>query len=441
MRWVNGIHAPSRSFAFMETEFSRLVHVHEFLSVDATYLEVVPRHERKAIVEYSSVLIYALWAAIKARYEPMAVTEWTILDYEVAGVNLGTYNLIGEDEMGATTSAEPYELFVDFDIGHLIKGDEGWKDMIEYRRSLDRPSISFYVDKVARKRWLPTKGISQAKQYVLRYDFELTENGDVNDETRALFELIPNRTDYAAKPSHHSEGSGVWLVSYDKENNVTRFSSTARQLKQDDGKVFDKWELATALARNLHLKARDGESRALKRVKPGLVVEERMVEVDHYHRAPVEFCMFVIWGKVWVGQMNFIEGENRYADRWIYRNGTLAGGDGTNNLDYIDWSRLVKIAETLGANKDMFRVDIFVGLPAGSPTLRVGAQRSERLEAIEYFVNECEIYPTTNFREWQQLAQDGARLWVAGYKRGNYVTVPNTEVPRAFLETGLLPEL
>jgi hypothetical protein len=177
-------------------------------------------------------------------------------------------------------------------------------------------------------------------------------------------------------------------------------------------------------------------------VKPGVVVEERMVEVDHYHRAPVEFCMFVIWGKVWVGQMNYIDKEDRFAGRLIYRNGTLAWwGDGTNHLDYIDWLRVVEIAEMLGANKDMFRVDIFVGLPAGSPTLRVDAHRRERLEAIEYFVNECEIYPTTSFDYFQQLAQDGARLWVAGYRRGNYVTVPNTEVPKEFLETGFLSGL
>jgi hypothetical protein len=140
--------------------------------------------------------------------------------------------------------------------------------------------------------------------------------------------------------------------------------------------------------------------------------------------------------------MNFIDGEERYLGRWMYRNGTMARGDDSKELDdYVEFSRVVDIAETLGANKDMFRVDIFVGLPAGSPALRADASREERLEAVEYVVNECEIYPTTNFRKWQQLAQDGARLWVAGYKNGNYVTVPNTEVPKEFLETGSLSEL
>jgi hypothetical protein len=439
--WVNDIYGGNRACNFLEVELDRLAHVHDFLTPDHAYLEAVPPHERNAIFEYTSALIDALSAAIEARYDPMPVTEWTLLDYEVAGVNLGTYNLIGEEEEEAdATSTEPYQLFQDFDMSHLISGDEGWKDIIEYRRTLDRPSLSFYVDKVARKRWLPSKGITQAKQYVLKYVSELSDTGDEHDETRALFEQIPNMTDYAAKPSHHSEGSGVWLVSYDKETNVTSFSSTARQLEQ--GKDFDKWKIATALAHNLHMQARDGESTSLKRVKPGVVVEERMVEVDHFHRAPVEFCVFVIWGKVWVAQMNLIDGEERYLGHWMYRNGTLARGDVSKDLeDYIEFSRVVEIAESLGANKDMFRVDIFVGLPAGSPALRADASREERLEAVEYGVNECEIYPTTNFRSWQQLAQDGARLWVAGYKKGNYVTVPNTEVPEEFLETGSLSEL
>jgi hypothetical protein len=38
-----------------------------------------------------------------------------------------------------------------------------------YRRALDRPELSFYVDKVARKRWLPTIGIDQPKSIALRY--------------------------------------------------------------------------------------------------------------------------------------------------------------------------------------------------------------------------------------------------------------------------------
>jgi hypothetical protein len=31
-----------------------------------------------------------------------------------------------------------------------------------------------------------------------------------------------------------------------------------------------------------------------------------------------------------------------------------------------------------------------------------------------------------------------ARLWIAGYKMGNYVTVPNSEVPLEYKETAIL---
>ena len=151
----------------------------------------------------------------------------------------------------------------------------------------------------------------------------------------------------------------------------------------------------------------------------------------------------MIWGRVWIAQCNTIDGPNRYAITWLYRDGNIIEGKGKrpSELDYVDWPRVVEIAEKLGRNKDMFRVDIFAGLPADSPALRANATREERMGAVEIAVNECEIYPTTLFEWWPQMAQDGARLWVAGYKIGNYRTVPNDEIPKEFLENGFLPEV
>lgn len=308
-------------------------------------------------------------------------------------------------------------------------------------RKLDRPTVSFYVDKVARKRWLPTQGMPQAKQYVLQYGFELTEAGDKDDEAEALYKLIPDEVEYAAKPSHHSEGVSVWLVSHDTEKNITSFSSTARQLKADENRTFDKMNVAKALSKHLHAEAADDESLILRNVKPGVVIEERFVEVDNFDRAPIEFNCFVIWGRIWVVQMNNIEGEKRYAMTWLRRDGSvIEGKEKPSEMEYVDFPRVVEMAETLGANKDLFRVDIFVGIPASSPSLKANATREERLAAVEYAINESEIYPTTSFKWWPQLAQDGARLWVAGYKMGNYRSVPNTEIPKEFLEAGSLPE-
>jgi hypothetical protein len=379
---------------------------------------------------------------LETKHGARPITPWTTQNYEVAGVNLGSYNLVGVEEVKEPKEgAEPFELFEDFDISDMIVGNENWKDMIEYRRQLDRPSVSFYVDKVARKRWLPKQGMPQAKQFVLRYGFELTESGDEKEEAEALYKLIPDEVDYAAKPSHHSEGVSVWLVSHDTEKNVTSFSSTARELKTD--KTFDKMNVAKSLTKHLHAQAADDESMILRNVKPGVVIEERWVEVENFDRAPIEFNVFVIWGRVWVAQMNQVEEESRFAMTWLQRDGTFIAGkehDRPKELDYIDFPRIVEIAEKLGANKDMFRVDVFVGLPTSSSLLNLNATVEEREAAVEYAVNECEIYPTTSFRWWPQLAQDGARLWVAGYKTGNYRSVPNTEIPKEFLKAGFLPE-
>lgn len=38
----------------------------------------------------------------------------------------------------------------------------------------------------------------------------------------------------------------------------------------------------------------------------------------------------------------------------------------------------------------------------------------------------------------KELPEEAARLWIAGYKMGNYKVVPNTEVPDEYLRTGKL---
>lgn len=102
---------------------------------------------------------------------------------------------------------------------------------------------------------------------------------------------------------------------------------------------------------------------------------------------------------------------------------------------FISFSQdeLVNIAEKLAKNKDMFRVDIFVGLSSHSPSLQQGDRRA----AVKHVVSESEIYPTTVFHS-EKMTQEAARLWIAGYKIGNYKVVNNTEVPKEFLETGSL---
>ena len=88
-----------------------------------------------------------------------------------------------------------------------IGGDEGWDDLVRYRRKLRRPSISFYGDKVAQKRWMRAMNIPVPKSFVLKYDTELTQPNERKDEEKAIDQLIPRRTNFVAKPTTYRSSS------------------------------------------------------------------------------------------------------------------------------------------------------------------------------------------------------------------------------------------
>ena len=182
-------------------------------------------------------------------------------------------------------------------------------------------------------------------------------------------------------------------------------------------------------------------------MKPGIVIERLFTDVENEDIPPLEFNIFTVWGKVWVAQMNVVDEDdeddniyNRFYEGCAHRNGSMLidHSDPDYELsdtvpDWLDYAELVRIAENLGAHKDMFRTDIFVGVPAG--VLKAGATTEERMAAVQIVVSESEIYPTTTFPD-ENICEEGARLWIAGYKMGNHRIIPNTEVPAAFLETG-----
>jgi len=95
---------------------------------------------------------------------------------------------------------------------------------------------------------------------------------------------------------------------------------------------------------------------------------------------------------------------------------------------------MIRIAEELGAHKDIFRVDLFFGIPTDQGR---NMTKNERLANSRIVVNECEIFPTTIFPD-KWLADEGARLWRAGYRIGNYKVVENSEVPSNYKEIGVL---
>ena len=140
--------------------------------------------------------------------------------------------------------------------------------------------------------------------------------------------------------------------------------------------------------------------------------------------------MFVIWGKVYIGQWNQV-GDDRFLSGFFYRDGSSAPACPMSELpDWIPWDELVGIAEGLSQHKDMFRVDMFVGVPRYS-------QDSAKLRIV---VSESEIHPTTMFCN-PFIAEEMARLWIAGYKIGNYELIPNDEVPSDYVVKKTTPPL
>lgn len=365
-------------------------------------------------------------------------------EFTVAGVNLALYDPESQAADVSTKEEPPFSLYQDFDIAALLQGNETWQDMIAIRASLERPSLSFYVDKVARKRWLPSQGYDIPRVFALHYGEELTlSSSEKNQNEEELFLAVADKIeeflpkDFCAKPTHMSLTHGNWIISYDRTSGETRFTNQAKRLVQHE--EFRTRHVAESLADSLSSPPADHESWALKNVKPGIVIEERFTDTEDDDSPPEEVTLFTIWGRVWVAQWSFVYKQYRLSAGFVHRNGTMVHGSKWMEEipSYLNWLKLVEIAETLGAHKDMFRTDILIGVPASSKSMREGASGEERTGVIRRVVSESEIYPTTEFHH-TSLADEGARLWVAGYKTGNYKLIPNNEVPEEFIETGKL---
>ncbi|KAL7576878.1 hypothetical protein ACA910_006644 [Epithemia clementina (nom. ined.)] len=362
----------------------------------------------------------------------------TFREFVVAGINLADDNSDTLNLAVVDNEQPRFELYKDFDISEYIKGQENWEELLAYRNKLERPSLSFYVDKVARKRWLPTQGYNQPKLHALFYASELKAT-DFSGQVEEIKKLLPVNYSYAAKPTHKSMSLGTWLVDHNGDDATTRFTTKAAELTDEDG-TFNATACAASLAQGLHEKCDDWESWALKNVRPGFVVEERWSSYENRNDSPHEFNLLTLWGRLWTGQWNFIRGQSRYWYAFVHRNGTVALTSPAFREpripDWIPWDELVRLAEELGTHKDMFRTDIFIGRPANSHDSSNSDGSSAR-PSLEIAVSECEIFPTTIF-ESEAFTDEGARLWKAGYQMGIYDVIENDEVPREFLETGML---
>jgi hypothetical protein len=346
--------------------------------------------------------------------------------------------------MALDGSTKQFELFGDFDLSEFVRGDESWAELLSYRNALENPSLSFYVDKVASKRWLPSVGFNIPEVFALYYADELDSKFGTSNRasrTRAISHVLPidDRLDFAAKPTHKSLLEGNWIVHFQPDGEGACLTDAATRFTAPDDMGLRLLTVAASLAEHLETPPNPIESWALKNVNPGFVVEERWTAHEDHLAPPHEFNIFTVWGRVWVAQWNSVEDQNRWCLGFVRRDGGLTPDSyyyREGLPDWVDWPLLVHMAERAGANKDMFRIDVFVGLPwHQAPAADTTQAERERLVSIA--VSEHEIFPTTNFED-DVLPEQGARLWTAGYNAGNYLVVPNTEVPDEFVRTGKL---
>ena len=230
-------------------------------------------------------------------------TKFTLSEFSSMGVNLATYKMPPSETDDIGENEEPFELYDNFNLADKITGNENWWDLVAYRRELDTAGLNFYVDKVAQKRWLPTIGMPIPRPFLCRYASELptpSKNAGIPEEHVTIKTMLPQESNYAAKPSHTSCSDGVWLVKH--EDGVTKVAAGGHLMKEADDDALDK--IALSLAESLHEDARALESIALKTVAHGFVVEERFTSIEGDDRPAMEFKIFCFWGRVW-GKFRF----------------------------------------------------------------------------------------------------------------------------------------
>jgi hypothetical protein len=140
-------------------------------------------------------------------------TDFVTNEFVVAGVNLARYKnnrraisvSRSRNYIQYRQKSRPFLLYQDFDISDMIRGNETWMDLLMIRRHLQRPSLSYYSDKVARKRWLKERGYPQPQLYFAAYKDELVEYpGSFKQEelAAAILPNIPTTHGFCAKPNH-----------------------------------------------------------------------------------------------------------------------------------------------------------------------------------------------------------------------------------------------
>ena len=394
------------------------------------------------------------------------------------------------DRVASSLEFEPYELYQDFDISVYIRaldcedrdslgkdhpnvrssfpGDEEQKEtsntensnqydsssemsstashLLLYHRHLEHPSLAFYIDKIAQKRYLQARGIPVPKSLVLKYYDELIVERDIEaavvDDTEAAIDaLLPrsNSFNYVAKASHKRNATIV--VSQNVPSDVAHRLTLELNDRDHNIQYMDPW--------SSHY------------VAPGIVVEDRILGLGDKrhpnHSPPMELKVYVIWGQVWIvtwsnsGNTLLQEQDSILSTgtHVMYRNGTifLVNDENhersivTNVPAWLPSSRIVQISEELGAHKDFFQITMLIGTPASSNAesgadATIDQQPNEKPQLV---VSSCAYDPLVDLPD-PHLSHELGRLWMAGYKMGIYRTIPNREVPEKFIQRGRLTE-
>jgi len=351
---------------------------------------------------------------------------------------------------GSSNSSE-FHLFEDFDLSrtalHLSLDDPDLYLRLNWmRREMTRPSLSFYLDKVRYKTYLQSQGVPiptvyfmgqfkdpEPEQWMNHFHPKSYHEQVISQHAARILPEIEGRRNYVAKVSHLSYGDGVVVIKDFDHNFLAEFGMTEELADP----TMPATTVAHTLAKTLHNPAtyQTSESWVLQQVPPGLVVEERLAKPavgdddDGDDDGPaMEFKTFTIWGRahltVWcqagvVHGIVFRNGTARETTTGLHSNGT--GFMHASHVEkplpaWVDWPRVVEVSEQLGANKDMFRTDVFVGVSADS---------NRTLEEVKYVVSEVEVHSTYGLGNMQE---EVGRLWLQGYLDNAFVTIPNGEV-------------
>jgi hypothetical protein len=342
----------------------------------------------------------------------------------------------GQHEEEAHT-LEPYKLYSNFDISHLIRPGMSWYELLDIRQQLRRPTLSFYVDKRQYKARMTELGIDIPQIYHVQNADPAADEATFESITQSLENLLAVQKDYVAKPTHLSCSDQVYVV----KNGLNIYSKLHAPVQPR----------LVAANMTMALRTRSsvwGESWALHHVPPGILIEERISAGGDDDTAALEFKTIVIWGRVWASEVK--RGTDTL--QILGRDGRGLQGEGQHpDLAQVEWARVRSLAERLAVHTDCFRVDIFVAEALASRRSGLTAldetraeeeeeeeeekeeqhhqhqqhhqQQPERARISRYLVSEVEIFMTQSL----PLFKQAAALWLEGYSR-RIELIPNGDI-------------